>query len=365
MRDEADEIYADEEDDASPGRLARLKQGVSIFVGAALAVAIIGGAGLWVWRLSERDITAVPVIRAALTPAKVRPEARAEADQTRITSYEAASGAALPERVRTLPPPPGPAEEDVPMGRLAATPTLPAGAAPVAGGADGPRAGEEKTVAAPAPAGAEDEVEEEEEPAAPATEEPSASTLVSIPVPRARPADLVERVEALRRREAERAEKARQERLARATPPTPAPPSPATPAPAPPTPSAAAPAPSSTPMRPASPAPATPATPTRPSAPPPSVPKDPELAARAAASAVQIQLGAFPSRAETEAAWARIYRTNEDVLRGRALVMQSTISSGRRFFRLRAGPFRDRVEAQQVCRALQARGQDCLVAVNG
>ncbi len=90
-----------------------------------------------------------------------------------------------------------------------------------------------------------------------------------------------------------------------------------------------------------------------------------ELALRAAASAVQIQLGAFPNLDLTKPEWARIYRANEDILSGRALVVQSTISGGRRFFRLRAGPFRDRIEAQNVCRALQARGQDCLVAVNG
>jgi hypothetical protein len=90
-----------------------------------------------------------------------------------------------------------------------------------------------------------------------------------------------------------------------------------------------------------------------------------ELAKRAAASPVQIQLGAFPDRSLTKSEWTRIYKANEDILSGRALVVQSTISGGRRFFRLRAGPFRDRVEAQNVCRALQARGQDCLVAVNG
>ena len=90
-----------------------------------------------------------------------------------------------------------------------------------------------------------------------------------------------------------------------------------------------------------------------------------KLAERAAASQVQIQLGAYPERELTETMWERIYRANEDILRGRALVIQSTISGGRRFFRLRAGPFENRIEAQNVCRALQSRGQDCLVAVNG
>ena len=174
----------------------------------------------------------------------------------------------------------------------------------------------------------------------------------------------MERVAALRQREAERAGKTRQERPARSAPAPP--PAAAAPASAPPSVTSPARAPQPAP---AAPGPAATSKKPQPAAgaqePAPRVPTDPALAARAAASAVQIQLGAFRSRAETEAAWARIYRANEDVLRGRALVLQSTISGGRRFFRLRVGPFRDRIEAQNVCRALQARGQDCLVAVNG
>jgi hypothetical protein len=96
-----------------------------------------------------------------------------------------------------------------------------------------------------------------------------------------------------------------------------------------------------------------------------SISAEAELSARAMASAVQIQLGAYPDREVTKAEWEKIYEANRDVLSGRALVVQSTISGGRRFFRMRAGPFKDRIEAQNVCRALQARSQDCLVAVNG
>jgi len=89
-----------------------------------------------------------------------------------------------------------------------------------------------------------------------------------------------------------------------------------------------------------------------------------KLAAAAAASAVQIQLGAFPEREKSESEWQRIYKANEDILYGRTLVIQSTVSGGQRYFRMRVGPFRDRIEAQNICRALQARKQDCLVAVN-
>ena len=89
-----------------------------------------------------------------------------------------------------------------------------------------------------------------------------------------------------------------------------------------------------------------------------------QLAERAAASAVQIQLGDYATKDETELEWERIFGSNDDILQGRALVVQPTISGGRRRFRLRVGPFKDQVEARTVCRALTARGQDCLVAVN-
>ncbi|HUF55429.1 MAG TPA: SPOR domain-containing protein, partial [Thermohalobaculum sp.] len=88
------------------------------------------------------------------------------------------------------------------------------------------------------------------------------------------------------------------------------------------------------------------------------------LAARAALSRIQIQLGAFTDRAFTEAEWRRIAETNSDLLDGRALAIQPTTSGGTKFYRLRVGPFDDRAEASRVCEALQARGQDCLVAEN-
>jgi hypothetical protein len=94
------------------------------------------------------------------------------------------------------------------------------------------------------------------------------------------------------------------------------------------------------------------------------VSEDAKLAIRAAASPVKIQLGAFDNKELTKSEWSRIYKANDDILSGRILVVTNTISGGKRFFRLRAGPFKDLVEAKNVCRALQARGQDCIVAVN-
>lgn len=84
----------------------------------------------------------------------------------------------------------------------------------------------------------------------------------------------------------------------------------------------------------------------------------------ALASPVLIQLGAFPDEAFTRREWQKIYRTNGDILAGRVLVLQTTVSGGQTFYRMRAGPFRSRSEANSICQALKARNQDCLVATN-
>ncbi len=285
MRDEFEDDYYVAEEGARQGWRARFAARMSTWLGAALALVVIGGLVFWGYRLGQRDAAAVPVIRAALEPAKVQPDdpGGAEIAYQDITSYSAGDGESAPSEITFAPPPERPAEEDVAPGALQD------GEQETSRETTSDTAGEtgETIVTAPASdAGAEPEAS-----AGDGTEQaPEAS-----PVAPARPGDLSQRVAAARLATSEEA----------------------------------------------------------------------ELASRAAASAVQIQLGAFPDRELTKSEWARIYRANEDILSGRALVVQSTISGGRRFFRLRAGPFRDRIEAQNVCRALQARGQDCLVAVNG
>jgi hypothetical protein len=241
---------------------------LSVGAGALLAVSIIVGAALWVYRLAGRDISAVPVIHAALTPAKVQPDdpGGAVTAHQDITSYNAGTDPSKPPQITFAPPPERPAAEDVAMSALQQSDAAPQSEPAAAATGDGAVPGNGTALA------------------------PAAS-----PVAPSRPGNLSQQMAT--------AQKAASE--------------------------------------------------------------DDKLAASAAASAVQIQLGAFESRDETETQWERIYDSNEDVLTGRALVVQSTISGGRRFFRLRAGPFKDRIEAQNVCRALQARGQDCLVAVNG
>lgn len=266
MRDEFDDDYDVAEGGGRSDWRGRMAARLSVSAGALLLIGIVVGSGVWVYRLVDRDVSAVPVIHAALTPAKVQPDdpGGAVTAHQDMTSYSAGSDPSKPPQITFAPPPERPAAEDVAMAALQET------AADV--------------TAAPEPGNA-------------TTAQGDGTELapeVSPPAP-ARPGNLSQKMAT--------AQKAAS--------------------------------------------------------------VEEQLLTSAAASPVQIQLGAFESRDETEAQWDRIFSSNEDVLTGRALVVQSTISGGRRFFRLRAGPFKDRIEAQNVCRALQSRGQDCLVAVNG
>ncbi len=281
MRDEFEDDYYVAEDAPRQGWRGRFTDRMSTWLGAVLALVVIGGLVVWGYRLGQREASAVPVIRAALEPAKVQPDdpGGAEIAYQDITSYSAGDGESSPSEITFAAPPERPAEEDLAPGALQDGEEEAAGEA-------ASESAETVAMVAVDDAGAGPETTAGE-----GTEQaPEAS-----PVAPSRPGDLSQRMAAARRAISEEA----------------------------------------------------------------------ELTSRAAASAVQIQLGAFPDKELTKSEWARIYRANDDILAGRALVVQSTISGGRRFFRLRAGPFKDRIEAQNVCRALQARGQDCLVAVNG
>lgn len=88
------------------------------------------------------------------------------------------------------------------------------------------------------------------------------------------------------------------------------------------------------------------------------------LSRRAAASPFQLQLGAYLSEDLTRAEWARISRAHAELLNNRALAIQTTLSGGKTYYRLRVGPFEGLAEAASVCEALRARGQDCIPAGN-
>ncbi|MBC6437326.1 MAG: SPOR domain-containing protein [Rhodobacteraceae bacterium] len=73
-----------------------------------------------------------------------------------------------------------------------------------------------------------------------------------------------------------------------------------------------------------------------------------------------VQLGAFdaPETARTE--WIRLTQTFPDFFAGRARVVQPAVSGGRTFFRLRAHGFSALDDARRFCAALRAQGAACI-----
>lgn len=87
-----------------------------------------------------------------------------------------------------------------------------------------------------------------------------------------------------------------------------------------------------------------------------------EPRAAAAASEIQIQLGAFDSEEIAAAEWTRLKAGNGDLLTGRGRVIMPVQSGGRTLWRLRAGPFDAIADAAALCRGFHARNEACIVA---
>lgn len=81
-----------------------------------------------------------------------------------------------------------------------------------------------------------------------------------------------------------------------------------------------------------------------------------------AAGDVVIQLGAFNSHEIAESQWRRATRRNGDLLAPYGHIVTTVESGGRTLFRLRVGPMPERQRAQDICAALKARGDACIVA---
>ncbi|MEO1317592.1 MAG: SPOR domain-containing protein [Pseudomonadota bacterium] len=350
--------YDEDEDYAAAGNTGgRSFVGtISRFAGAAAAVAIIGGGGFLVWNLGSQDTDEIPVIRAAAGPAKTQPESAGgtETRHTDVSAYDVAGGdAEAPAEARLATEPGAPSDEDKAMSQIAAVSPVPAtgsaggvaqpggpgagaslgfGPAPLAGGLDvfstqpaRPSSGDGRQIAALAL---------------------SDETLYPLPEDLEPP-----KVHRLITSEAELLETQRPRRdvvVNRAEP-------------VPPKGEGSELAPAFVPLvrdRPAD----FSVRIARARASVQSSQQD--LVVEAERSPVQIQLGAFPDRNVIEQEWARLRQANSDVLSGRALAVQQTVSGGVTYYRLRVGPFRDGHEANTVCQALKVRGYDCLVAIN-
>jgi cell division protein FtsN len=77
----------------------------------------------------------------------------------------------------------------------------------------------------------------------------------------------------------------------------------------------------------------------------------------ATAGGIYVQLGAFSSRDRAEAAWGALSGKP-----GLAGVSSNIQAAGSSKYRLRAGPFGSRSEAEAACARLKASGQACLIA---
>lgn len=76
-----------------------------------------------------------------------------------------------------------------------------------------------------------------------------------------------------------------------------------------------------------------------------------------------VQLGAYESATIARQEWGRIAGKFGDFFDGKARVVQRAQSGGRTFYRLRAHGFEDLADARRFCAALVAEGPDCIPVV--
>lgn len=76
-----------------------------------------------------------------------------------------------------------------------------------------------------------------------------------------------------------------------------------------------------------------------------------------------VQLGAFDSPEIARAEWGKMQGRFGDLLRDKDRIVQQAQSGGRTFYRLRAHGFTDLSDARRFCSALVAEGADCIPVV--
>lgn len=358
--------------DETPSRFSRVKGAVSTAIGALVAMALLMTLGIWFYRLGVRDAQNVPIIRAAVEPAKTRPEdpGGMVAPHQDVTSYGVADSQGVQAGVAVIaPPPPEPKEEDLAMGQLAAeeapiAPTRPSGQSGTRTAAldtvstdellkEAEKLAAEARVSAGTAAATDLSSDTSlSTDAGAAQEEPEAQELALAPTDTETQSDLVQTLplavpnedEAEAEAEAATPESEPEEEEVELSFPNADPQAPAK------SPMARK-RPTDLKTRVAEAAKVEEAS-------------TENLAAAAAQSKVQIQLAADPSETVVMTMWQAIQRANSDILHDRALAVQTTNSGGTTYYRLRVGPFKDGAEARSVCQALKARGQDCIVARN-
>jgi len=76
-----------------------------------------------------------------------------------------------------------------------------------------------------------------------------------------------------------------------------------------------------------------------------------------------VQLGAYETTDEANAEWTRIQGRFAEFMTGKEMVVQEAESAGTTFYRLRASGFGEAVDARRFCAALNAGNADCIPVV--
>ncbi|WP_340110112.1 SPOR domain-containing protein [Pikeienuella sp. HZG-20] len=295
---------------AAKAAARKWRNGAVTAAGAVVSLAILVAVVTWSYRLGMRDAEDIPVIRAEAGLTKIRPEepgGQEVAHQDRAVYHALSGGGAEPttkEAAALAPPPASLTPADKAPASLSPEPAPRPETAP-----------DRALAAAAAEVGGDPDPQAAETGAAAAPDAAEAEAPAEDPLAAAVAAAVAEVIGQ------DRAENA-SDQAPRYAPPARARPSPAARVAA--------------------------------------APVEPREAARA--SAIQIQLGAFESEAVAAAQWEEIKGRNGDLLTGRGRVITSVQSGGRTLWRLRAGPFDEISAAAALCRALQARGEACIVA---
>ncbi|MEO1140579.1 MAG: SPOR domain-containing protein [Pseudomonadota bacterium] len=295
--------------------------------GAAVSLALVIGVGVWGYKLLVRDVSGVPVVRAAEGPMRVQPEDpggdQAQHQGLAVNDVAAVGSAARPaDRLVLAPEPLTLSLEDAPQAEM----TVTAPAQDQDGAAELPA---EETVEASPAAEADDAVQPSEEDttlaaldvladqlaagAEPLTPlEPAEQAAVEAPQPQASPV-----TGGLGRSLRPKARPARVTSVEEAV------------------------------------AASVAAQSAQDGIDPASIPAGTRMA----------QLGAFESAAVAEAEWVKLSGKFGEYLDGKQRVVQKAQSGGRTFYRLRAMGFADLSDARRFCSALVAEKADCIPVV--
>ncbi len=289
--------------------------------GAVASLALIAGVGVWGYNLVMRDVSGIPVVRAAEGDMRVRPEdpggQLAQNTGLSVNEVAGAGAAAAPaDRLVLAPQPVDLAEEDAPMTQTVAP------------------------VQQPAPLDVAASLETDAETPAAAVEPGDIDALVR---------ELTAGAEAIEAGDGEV-----QPVLASVT-------AAQVPQVAPTPPVVTGPGPKSS-IRPQLRPRSAPAVVIPVSAPAAAVPQDIDASTLPAGTRL-VQLGAFDSPEIARTQWDKMQARFGDYLTGKDRVIQQAQSGGRTFYRLRAHGFTDLSDARRFCSALVAEGADCIPVV--